>query len=30
MGARWWGMRKIPTVAQDVRGMYGYFMFKRN
>ena len=30
MGARWWGMRKIPMVPQDVGGMYGYFMFKRN
>ena len=30
MGARWWGMRKIPMVSQDVGGMYGYFMFKRN
>lgn len=30
MGARWWGMRKIPMVNQDVGGMYGYFMFKRN
>ena len=30
MGARWWGMRKIPMVQQDVGGMYGYFMFKRN
>lgn len=30
MGARWWGMRKVPMVNQDVGGMYGYFMFKRN
>lgn len=30
MGARWWGMRKLPVVNQDVGGMYGYFMFKRN
>ncbi|KIW96283.1 uncharacterized protein Z519_03352 [Cladophialophora bantiana CBS 173.52] len=30
MGARWWGMRKIPMVEQDVGGMYGYFMFKRS
>lgn len=30
MGARWWGMRKLPVVDQDVGGMYGYFMFKRN
>ncbi len=30
MGARWWGMRKVPMVEQDVGGMYGYFMFKRS
>ncbi|KAL2395203.1 hypothetical protein ABEF93_001881 [Exophiala dermatitidis] len=30
MGARWWGMRKLPVVDQDVGGMYGYFMFKRS
>lgn len=30
MGARWWGMRKVPVVNADVGGMYGYFMFKRN
>lgn len=30
MGSRWWGMRKIPMVEQEVGGMYGYFMFKRN
>ena len=30
MGAHWWGMRKLPMVEQDVGGMYGYFMFKRN
>ncbi|KIV97840.1 hypothetical protein PV10_01545 [Exophiala mesophila] len=30
MGARWWGMRKVPIVEQDVGGMYGYFMFKRS
>lgn len=30
MGARWWGMRKLPMVEQEVGGMYGYFMFKRN
>jgi hypothetical protein len=29
MGARWWGMRKLPVVEQAVGGMYGYFMFKR-
>lgn len=30
MGGRWWGMRKIPVWEQEVGGMYGYFMFKRN
>lgn len=30
MGCRWWGMRKIPMIEQEVGGMYGYFMFKRN
>jgi len=30
MGARWWGMRKLSMIEQDVGGMYGYFMFKRN
>ncbi|KAK5944285.1 hypothetical protein PMZ80_003566 [Knufia obscura] len=30
MGARWWGMRKLPMVEQEVGGVYGYFMFKRN
>lgn len=30
MGARWWGMRKIPMFEQNTGGMYGYFMFKRN
>jgi len=30
MGAHWWGMRKLPMIEQDVGGMYGYFMFKRN
>ncbi|KIW73752.1 hypothetical protein PV04_01845 [Phialophora macrospora] len=30
MGARWWGMRKVPVVEQNVGGMYGYFMFKRS
>jgi hypothetical protein len=29
MGARWWGMRKIPVYEQATGGMYGYFMFKR-
>lgn len=30
MGAHWWGMRKLPMVEQEVGGMYGYFMFKKN
>jgi len=30
MGSRWWGMRKVPVLEQDVGGMYGYFMFKRS
>ena len=30
MGARWWGMRKLSMIEQEVGGMYGYFMFKRN
>ena len=28
MGARWWGMRKVPVAVQDVGGMYGHYMFK--
>jgi hypothetical protein len=28
MGARWWGMRKVPVAMQDVGGMYGHYMFK--
>jgi len=28
MGARWWGMRKVPVATQDVGGMYGHYMFK--
>ena len=28
MGARWWGMRKLPVAVQDVGGMYGHYMFK--
>jgi hypothetical protein len=28
MGARWWGMRKVPVAIQDVGGMYGHYMFK--
>ena len=30
MGARWWGMRKLSMIEQEVGGMYGYYMFKRN
>lgn len=30
MGAHWWGMRKLPMTEQEVGGMYGYYMFKRN
>ncbi|KAL2823892.1 hypothetical protein BDW59DRAFT_148165 [Aspergillus cavernicola] len=29
MGARWWGMRKIPVAIGDVGGLYGHYMFKR-
>lgn len=29
MGARWWGMRKIPVAVGDVGGMYGHYMFKK-
>lgn len=29
MGARWWGMRKIPVAVGDVGGIYGHYMFKR-
>lgn len=29
MGARWWGMRKLPVAVQEVGGMYGHYMFKR-
>lgn len=28
MGARWWGMRKLPVAVQEVGGMYGHYMFK--
>ena len=28
MGARWWGMRKVPVAVQEVGGMYGHYMFK--
>jgi len=29
MGARWWGMRKIPMAVGDVGGLYGHYMFKK-
>ena len=29
MGARWWGMRKIPVTVGDVGGLYGHYMFKK-
>ncbi|KAF9888030.1 hypothetical protein FE257_009420 [Aspergillus nanangensis] len=29
MGARWWGMRKIPVAIGDVGGIYGHYMFKK-
>ncbi|KAJ5983421.1 hypothetical protein N7481_005520 [Penicillium waksmanii] len=29
MGARWWGMRKIPMAVGDVGGIYGHYMFKK-
>ncbi|KAL4999732.1 hypothetical protein BDV10DRAFT_184119 [Aspergillus recurvatus] len=29
MGARWWGMKKIPVAVGDVGGLYGHYMFKR-
>ena len=29
MGARWWGMRKIPMAIGDVGGIYGHYMFKK-
>lgn len=28
MGARWWGMRKVPVAIQEVGGTYGHYMFK--
>jgi hypothetical protein len=28
MGARWWGMRKVPVVWGEVGGIYGHYMFK--
>lgn len=29
MGARWWGMRKVPVSDMEVGGVYGWFMFNR-
>lgn len=29
MGARWWGMRKIPVAWSEVGGLYGHYMFKK-
>lgn len=29
MGARWWGMRKIPMAWNEVGGLYGHYMFKK-
>lgn len=29
VGARWWGMRKIPVAVGDVGGIYGHYMFKK-
>ncbi|EEH45618.2 uncharacterized protein PADG_01768 [Paracoccidioides brasiliensis Pb18] len=29
MGARWWGMRKVPVAVGDVGGLYGHYMFKK-
>lgn len=29
MGARWWGMRKIPVSVGEVGGIYGHYMFKK-
>lgn len=29
MGARWWGMRKVPVAWSEVGGLYGHYMFKR-
>lgn len=28
MGARWWGMRKVPVAWSEVGGLYGFYMFK--
>lgn len=29
MGARWWGMKKIPVAVGEVGGLYGHYMFKK-
>jgi hypothetical protein len=29
MGARWWGMRKVPVAWGEVGGLYGHYMFKK-
>ena len=29
MGARSWGMRKVPVVTADVGGFYGFCMFRK-
>ena len=29
IGARWWGMRKIPVAWSEVGGLYGHYMFKK-
>lgn len=29
MGAKFWGMRKVPVALAEVGGMYGLYMFKR-
>ncbi|PGH11655.1 hypothetical protein AJ80_07022 [Polytolypa hystricis UAMH7299] len=29
MGAKWWGMRKIPVSVNEVGGLYGHYMFKK-
>ncbi len=29
LGAKFWGMRKIPVAAAEVGGIYGSFMFGR-
>lgn len=29
MGARWWGMKKVPVAVGEVGGLYGHYMFKK-